>query len=375
MYNATQIKNGLIGLIGYEQNYDAEGWLLTDMLTSESGLWFNDVHPLVTIDNIISICPEFNRVEVDQSGINEAFTAWLKNKTQSAIIQTVNDWISAKFENQTAKSLLFDNLLFTSTGDITDTEEKINAFVGFEISPMKSKALVTRIKRIALQYDTNQTVTVELYRNDQKEAVQTVDIVYAGSGSAQWETVNWELDNNYTYWIGYEQGILNGKHINGLKNFTWCYSGITYFPTSHFYSARGFYWDAFSNELPSVSSTKYLTSTNFGINLDMDVKCDYTQFILDQKDLFKSAIWYNLGISILKELAFNADARINRNQLNISKDEIMFEIDGDTRGDRSSTLIGRYREAIDNIQFDQSDIDRVCLPCRRRRVKHKSIGI
>lgn len=107
----------------------------------------------------------------------------------------------------------------------------------------------------------------------------------------------------------------------------------------------------------------------------MDVKCDYTQFILDQKDLFKSAIWYNLGISILKELAFNADARINRNQLNISKDEIMFEIDGDTRGDRSSTLIGRYREAIDNIQFDQSDIDRVCLPCRRRRVKHKSIGI
>jgi hypothetical protein len=51
MYSVSEIKSGLIGLIGWRQNVDITGVQLTDLTTTTSGLYFNDEHPLLTFDN------------------------------------------------------------------------------------------------------------------------------------------------------------------------------------------------------------------------------------------------------------------------------------------------------------------------------------
>ena len=75
-------------------------------------------------------------------------------------------------------------------------------------------------------------------------------------------------------------------------------------------------------------------------------------------------------------MAFNAETRVNRNEsnINIKRAEIMNEIEG-TPGDyKKYSLLARYQEALKSIQFDDSEIDRICLPCRKRTTQIRAIG-
>jgi hypothetical protein len=137
MYNVKELKDGLKDLVGWRQNDNPNGAQLIDMLTSESGLYFNDEHPMLTIDNLYSIAPDFDTyvypafdsqksdyavgdVVDDGSGnlytrilthngnqpLNNTtywlpfdnFTEWLLQRTQSATIQAINDWYGKKIK-------------------------------------------------------------------------------------------------------------------------------------------------------------------------------------------------------------------------------------------------------------------------------------
>jgi len=71
-------------------------------------------------------------------------------------------------------------------------------------------------------------------------------------------------------------------------------------------------------------------------------------------------------------MAYNPNTRVNRHESNVKRNEILYEIDGDTQG-RKGGLRYMLDKAIDEIQFDMTGIDKVCLPCRRRGVKYTSV--
>ena len=49
MVRANDIQEKLLRLIGWEQNYDTSDLKISDALTvSESGLYFQQIHPLLT---------------------------------------------------------------------------------------------------------------------------------------------------------------------------------------------------------------------------------------------------------------------------------------------------------------------------------------
>ena len=54
MVRANDIQEKLLHLIGWEQNYDTSDLKISDALTvSESGLYFQQIHPLLTLQNTI----------------------------------------------------------------------------------------------------------------------------------------------------------------------------------------------------------------------------------------------------------------------------------------------------------------------------------
>ena len=91
--NATSIKTGLNGFIGYRQNIDSGGVQISDaqLIASSSGLYYNDVHPLITIDNLLSIAPDYSRVFTTSLDINNSFSAWLRQLTETALLETIDD--------------------------------------------------------------------------------------------------------------------------------------------------------------------------------------------------------------------------------------------------------------------------------------------
>ena len=413
MYNAATIKTELIGLVGWRQNADPSGWQLIAPLTTAptSGLYFNDVHPLLSFDNLISIAPDFPRItfpawsaltsyaigdkvlvssvyyiaiapSLNQTPPNatywavyDPFTAWLKEKTEAGIIAAVDDWLASKSEMLTASALLSNDDLFKATGNISNLQAKAGNIVGLEIIPARSKNVILKIDRIGIQFDTNQTVRVYLFKSGRVTEVAHLDIVYAGAGAVQWADAGWELSGEGSYFIAYNEDAITGQAVNGVNDHTYLGSGVRNFPSSRYFQATAFTVDHDdAAALWDLTQNQYSLDTNFGLNLTTSARCSYTDFIVRQKNLFKTVIAHRVGMDLLREMAFNPQSRINRNAENITKGQVLYEIEGDTRGNREFSLSGQYKKALAAIQFDTNAIDPICLSCRRRGIRIGAIG-
>ena len=58
MIRIPYIVNSLLPLVGWRQAYDPHKAIDSELLQSESGLYFQDAHPLMTLDNIMAVMPE-----------------------------------------------------------------------------------------------------------------------------------------------------------------------------------------------------------------------------------------------------------------------------------------------------------------------------
>lgn len=375
MYSVSQIKSGLIGtspLLSWRQNPDSSGVQISDanlIATPSSGLYFNDFHPLLTPDNLFSLRPDFM---VNQTGttLNTNFSTWLRQKTEASVLKAVEAWLAHKFKERTARNLLERDTIFkTATGTQKDVNNSKK--VGKEFVPKRNRGIKMTIKEVGIQLDENCTVTLYLYHHGAQ--VDTEVVTYTGNGQTQWVTVNWELSGEGSYLVFYDQAQNAGvQSINGFYD----YIGNT-IERPPYYSEKCFrYFSSTEFEVSDVTDTplSYTGGTNHGLNFKATVECDYTEFILDQKNLFKNLIGYQVAMDMLREMAYNANVRVNRNASNMAESQklILYEIDGDSQG-RKGGLAMKFEEAMKTLQFDETGIDSVCLNCKRRGIRIGSV--
>lgn len=58
MYRLKDIQDALLHVVGWEQSFDPAKAINDDLTQTESGLYFQGAHPLVTLDNIRAIMPD-----------------------------------------------------------------------------------------------------------------------------------------------------------------------------------------------------------------------------------------------------------------------------------------------------------------------------
>lgn len=378
VYNVSTIKTALLGVNNWRQNANASGWQLTAMTTGTSGIAYNDYHPLLAFDNIQQIAPDFDTLHpVDASARNTAFTAWLQGKTEGWIAQTVEEWFLQKSGLKTAGSMIDRRDLFTASGSVSETESLLSSMTGIEIKPTRSLNLRLLVEKLSLQFDTNNSVTVYLFKAGTSAAVKSEAFTYNTAPSVQWFTpaTDWEIKGEGVYYLCYDASLLSGNYINGVKDHHYQSAGYTTFPDGKFYLATAFHVDADGETtLWDIRNNIYTLDTNYGLNVSLSVHCDYTDLIVEQKDLFKTAVALKVAIEMLSELLHNPQSNINNNVLNVSKNDVYLNVFGDTPENAGHSLSARYKRALDAIAFDQSNIDAVCLPCRKEGVKWTSVG-
>lgn len=374
MFTANDIKTAFLSRIGWRQNEDISDIQLTDLTASSSGLYYNGVHPVLTIQNLISIAPNYKKIHDDATAQNNAFTNWLKQKTEEAIVQALTTWFTEKSELGTANSLLDDKRLFSVSGDITNTEEIASKVYGLEFVVSRSQTVKSIITEIGLQFDTNQTIDLYLFKSDKTDHVQTQSVSYTGEGSVQWQSVTWNCEGSGVYYIVYDGNEVSGNKINGVRDHNYLSKGLTAFPSGRFWKATAFEASGNVSSLWDITKNSYSVSSNHGLNMKVHVVCDYTEFIERQVQSFDSYVHLSVGAFFMKELAFNANSRINKNEAGISQAKLLYELNGDTQGDNSMSVSGRLKKALNSVQFDSTGIDKICLPCRRRSAQYKSIG-
>ena len=439
MIRANDIQEKLLHLIGWEQNYNTSDLKISDALTvSESGLYFQQIHPLLTLQNMSCIAPDFknttfneynsekeykkgNIVKINDTlykalqnckGISpedesneiydateywvetNPFSEWLESKTKASIQKAISRYYTEKIAQGTYKTLCENKTLFDGTGRIVDVVKNRRNLVGFEIVPIRAKGITTKINKIGLQFTEPGEYILYLMHSSMYEPVKVITLTKTRKNSVEWFTVDdlylpYQSENNDaggSWYLCYLQSQLPEGSQAIRKDKDWskepCKSCsrseyTSWLSWSKYLEVHPFYVnEEMLNEsmaLWDVENNEYTYDTNYGINLEISVSCDITDFIVEQRAIFQDIIAKQVAIDMLREFAYNANVRTNRHSINASRIDILYEIDGDSSSMKQSGLSHQLNLAYKAIKLSTEGLDRVCLPCKNNGIKYRTV--
>ena len=435
MVRANDIQEKLLRLIGWEQNYDTSDLKISDALTvSESGLYFQQIHPLLTLQNMSCIAPDFNNITfpeynsekeyskgnvVDYQGTQykalqkaqgkqpdieseywvetNLFSEWLESKTKASIQKAIARYCNEKTVEGTNKPLCESRTLFDGTGRLVDTVKNKKNLVGFEIIPVRAKGVTTKINKICLQFTKAGEYTLYLMHSSMDAPVKIIKLNKIRDNSTEWFTVDdlylpYQSEDNDaggSWYLCYFQSELPEGSQAIRKNKDWskepCGSCsrrelLAWMAWSKYLEIHPFFvneelinTEDESLHLWDVENNQYTYDNNYGLNLEVTVSCDITDFIVEQRMMFQDVIAKQVAVDMLREFAYNSNVRTNRHSINASRLDILYEVDGDSSSMKKSGLSYQLDMAFKAIKLSTSGIDRVCLPCRNKGIKYRTV--
>lgn len=442
MIRISEIQEKLLHLVGWRQNYDSNSVIISESLTeTESGMYYQDAHPLLTLENLSCIAPDFKNTSYPIHSTEEAykkgtivtlediyykaiqdvpidinitdieywaetnlFSEWLETKTKASITKAINRYINEKISKGTYKALCEKKTLFDGTGRIYDVIKNKKNLVGFEIVPIRSKGVTTKINRIGLQFSEPGDYTIYIMHSSNVEPYYIETFTKKKANTMEWFTPkqdiylpyeNDNIDSGGSWYICYLQSKLPENSQAIRKNRDWSkgpcnecskYEYESWKLWSKYLEVHPFYVNEELIDIESESDIEYeqiqlwdiennlyAYDTNFGLNLDITISCDITDFIIEQKTMFQSYISLQVASDLLRELAYNANVRTNRHSINSSRMDILYELDGDSTSRKKSGVNYQLELAFKALNVSTEGIDRVCLPCINHGIKYRTI--
>ena len=432
MIRIADIQNALLPLIGWHQDYDPQHQIDESLTHSESGLYYQDAHPLMTLQNVRSIMPDgfkfqykawnketqykkgdkcqygdvvykalHNNVneQPNQSEDWEVFdivSDFIREQTFSGIALTVQTFLQIKGLLRESKSLLERRTFFDGAGRLTNYQQPQGKLVGFEINPVRSMGVTAKIERIGLQMTgATGTVRVYLFHSSQVDPIYYQDLEFTkGNGGFQWfDMKDWSMpyisDKNNSggsWYLVYNQNDLPDGMlaINATKDWSrepcmTCNAGSVeaWRELTKYLAISPFKVDALETfeqypEMWDIEDNIYTNTANYGLNVEVTVGCDLSQFIIEQRDIFATVLQRQVAAMMLRTMALNPDVRTNRNQSNVSQQGILYELDGNPQG-RATGIGYELKKAYEALDLDTRDIDRICLTCRPIGVRYRTV--
>lgn len=430
MYRLQEIQERLSKVVGWEQSYDINNPIDEKLTESEGGLYYQQCHPLMTLNNIRSMMPddfikmyelydpekyyaEGNKVQSGGEvykcletviGENPADSLkwkkcnilddYLRKLVSDGIAQAVLTFVQMKSLQTETKTLMERRTFFDGAGRINAAIQNFGKIVGFEIVPVRSMGVTAKIERVGLQMRGTGTVKVYLFHSSQIDPIKTFDLNYTKNGGFQWFDLKdcylpyISTDNNSggAWYLCYNQndlpqgmeainvskdwsrepcGSCNIGSLEGWRELT-SYLQISPFKVDAL--------DTFADypELWDIEDMNYTCTYNYGLNVEVTTGCDLTDFIISQRLLFQSVLQKQVTYNALRTLAMNPDVRVNRNQSNASRMDILYELDGNSQG-RASGLGYELRKAYEAISLDTAGLDRICLSCNNHGVRYRTV--
>ena len=416
--------------MGWEQDYNPATQIAEELTQSESGLTFQGAHPLVTLANLRAVMPddwgfqypEFVSGQMYPEGakVKHGNAYWIAGITTGQEPGTGDDWkaydilsdfllrltrngihtavqhfLQGKEIARETKTLVERRTFFDGAARLKATIDNAGRIVGMEIVPVRALGVTTKIERIGLQMmGGTGAVTLYLFHTSQVKPVKTVVLNYTNtSGGFQWFTLDdfylpylgADTDAGGAWYLCYNQADLPdgmqalnvskdwssepcqtclGGSIEGWKQIT-KYLQVSPFAVR---APQGFKSEP---EMFDVGRVAYTNTMNYGINAEISVGCDLSDFIISQRAVFASVVQKQVAVDALRTMAMNPDIRVNRHQVNVTRDQILYEVDGIAQG-RPSGLAYELAQAYKALAIDTQGLDRVCLCENNHGVKYRS---
>lgn len=440
MIRINEICEALKNVCGWEQSYDPAKAIDDNLTRTESGLYFQGAHPLLTLDSMEAIMPDDWGI---QYPVWDALTQWKQNKvvqygndtngnklfwkakadnvgeeptedslfwskynilsdflermTRNGIATAIQTFTQIKQLDKETRNLLERKTFFDGAGRIRATLQNNHKLVGFEIVPVRAMGVTAKIEKIGLQM-TGGTGVVRMYlfHSSQIDPIKTFDLNFTvTNGGFQWFPLNdcylpYISDKNNaggSWFLCYNQDELPAgmEAINVSKDWSrepcgTCNIGSVevWRELTKYLQVTPFMYHApetFAEypELWDIAQTLYTRTQNYGLNCEITIGCDLTDFVISQRAIFQTVIQRQVAAIALRTLAMNPNVRVNRNQSNASRTDILYELDGNTAGVRPGGLGYDLKKAYEALRIDTQGLDRICLSCNNRGVKYRTV--
>jgi hypothetical protein len=440
MIRINEICEALKNVCGWEQSYDPAKAIDDNLTQTESGLYFQGAHPLLTLDNMEAIMPDDWGI---QYPVWDALTQWKQNKvvqygndtngnklfwkakadnvgeeptedslfwskynilsdflermTRNGIATAIQTFTQIKQLDKETRNLLERRTFFDGAGRIRATLQNNHKLVGFEIVPVRAMGVTAKIEKIGLQM-TGGTGVVRMYlfHSSQIDPIKTFDLNFTvTNGGFQWFPLTdcylpYISDKNNaggSWFLCYNQDELPAgmEAINVSKDWSrepcgTCNMGSVevWRELTKYLQVTPFMYNApetFAEypELWDIAYTMYTRTQNYGLNCEITIGCDLTDFIISQRQIFQTVIQRQVGAIALRTLAMNPNVRVNRNQSNATRMDILYELDGNTSGVRPGGLGYDLKKSYEALQIDTQGLDRICLACNNRGVRYRTV--
>lgn len=440
MIRINEICEALKNVCGWEQSYDPAKAIDDNLTQTESGLYFQGAHPLLTLDSMEAIMPDDWGI---QYPVWDALTQWKQNKvvqygndtngnklfwkakadnvgeeptedslfwskynilsdflermTRNGIATAIQTFTQIKQLDKETRNLLERRTFFDGAGRIRATLQNNHKLVGFEIVPVRAMGVTAKIEKIGLQM-TGGTGVVRMYlfHSSQIDPIKTLDLNFTvTNGGFQWFPLTdcylpYISDKNNAggaWFLCYNQDELPAgmEAINVSKDWSrepcgTCNIGSVevWRELTKYLQVTPFMYHApetFAEypELWDIAQTLYTRTQNYGLNCEITIGCDLTDFVISQRAIFQTVIQRQVAAIALRTLAMNPNVRVNRNQSNASRTDILYELDGNTSGVRPGGLGYDLKKAYEALRIDTQGLDRICLSCNNRGVKYRTV--
>jgi hypothetical protein len=347
MIDVTKIQDSLVGLIGFKQPFNPDYAIVdADNLLSSSGYFVTD-NPYAKIEYI-----KDNQDYADIS--NDDFNKVLVQLKQSAISNVCNQVFSEY-------DFLDRNLLFKNASRKINTETLPIGFVGYRIEVGNTKNIAFKINRVLLDFQGTGAIKLLLFNTSSLEPLQTKEISI--TTDHQEEVLDWVIDNSGKtykgdYYIGYlttdltvqpyKRDYENGNVMSSFKYL--CIEPILV--------------NGWNSETFFDVSTYQGLSQDTGLNFDISVFDDYTDFVINNKSLFARAIYLEAVIMCLG--IYVSSLRSNANEINAEQlyNKIIVELNGTT--DSTSVKIqGLKSQLLGEISSIKSEINKLKIGVKK----------
>ena len=375
MFNPTTIQQCMVSLLGWrnDANPDVPQITNSELLQSDSGLIYNDFHPLLSIENIVNTLPADKTID-----------NYLAEKVASGISKGLTKVMIEKKLNESTKTLLNSSKLFDGIGRFQDTIISDGSFVGIEVEIFPSYGTKVIIDKIGLQFTQPQTnLPIYIYHTSQIDAIKVVSATTTKQNSLEWLTLSETIDFAYLsdqydsggmFYIGYYQDGISGQAIK--KDFNWmqgpcntCRGGANAMKiwNERLNFVRVVPVEVENSNLNGIqmfdyTKRKYTPVNNFGLNFGVTVQCDVSDYLCEQKFVLTDLIGKQVAVDILNDMKHST--RLNR-LANVSQNMIIRDLEGD-RETNEPGLAVRLSKSIKAVDFDFSKIDSPCLPCNKK---------
>jgi len=362
--------------LAFAEDFTSSIQLDSELLgTPDSGLYWNrGVHPLVNIDNLLSILPSLTQTFAAYSAL-VTYSKFETSRKKSNIVtysgkiyQSIVDtnlahqpdtsplfWLETNLDSLKIKSFiwsvqdnvtsalalnrkLIENQFICNLGSNLTTLS--NNWSGWAFEPKGSDYVKIRINQIALQSNTDQPVN--LYIINQGILKETL-VLNPNNGFLEFENVGYTISGKGRFLFVFEsqEVLADGAFSDPLK-----YEGFICYPVNGIGAVAK---DAVYSE----------TSNSNGLNFNVSVFLDSSLYVENNSIDFAKFYQAQFELDFMKMSSTNANAQSNREQRNMNSERTLSLVATESLNNELNTVARNYMEqkkaAIESVNktFDK----------------------